>query len=174
MRDLGGVEAEHVTQDEHRALLWRQPLQPRRERERDRLALLVARVGPGCDVGDAVEQHVGVGLEPDGLGPAARLGHVLHRLDPPRSPRAGPQRVQTAVGRDPVEPRPQRGALVEPLEAAPGGEQRLLHQVLGVLCRADDAVAVELQLAAVALGQLAERVAIEARWVSGVHTGTDA
>src|SRR5207248_11575577 len=50
--------------------------------------------------------------------------------------------------------------------AAPGDEQRLLEQVLGVLRRADDPVDVQLQLTPEGVGQLAERVL-----VAGARTG---
>src|SRR5205823_1604579 len=43
---------------------------------------------------------------------------------------------------------------------SPGGEQRLLDQVLGILRRSDDPVDVELQLTPVGVGQLAERVLV--------------
>ena len=44
--DLGGREAEHVAQDQHRALARGQVLERGDERELDALALLVARLGP--------------------------------------------------------------------------------------------------------------------------------
>ena len=52
--------------------------------------------------------------------------------------------IQRAIGGDPVQPGAERRAFLELLEAAPGGKQRLLEQVLGVLCRADDPVDVQL------------------------------
>ena len=64
------------------------------------------------------------------------------------------QEVQAAVGGDPVQPGAHRRTLLEAVEAAPRGEQRLLHEILGVLEGADDPVAVQLQLAAVALERL--------------------
>jgi hypothetical protein len=72
------------------------------------------------------------------------------------------QHVEAAVGGDGVQPGPQRGAALELLEPAPGGQQRLLQQVLGVLERAEDPVAVQLQLAAVGAGQLGKRALVAA------------
>ena len=110
--------------------------------------------------GDPLEQHVGVGLEPDRLGAAGGLGRLDHRGHLARSAGAGAQRVQAAVGRDAVEPGAQRGSPLEAVESAPGSQERLLQQVLGVLQRADDPVAVHLQLAPVGVGELAKRVLV--------------
>ena len=70
--DLLGAEAEHVAQHEHRALLRREVLKADDERQRDRLFGLVARLRSGSVVRDALDQDVGVGLEPDRL--ARRVG----------------------------------------------------------------------------------------------------
>jgi hypothetical protein len=74
--------------------------------------------------------------------------------------RPGTQRVQAAVGRDPVEPGAHGGPALERLEVPPGREQRLLHHVLGVLQRTEDAVAVQLQLAPAEFGELAKRLLV--------------
>jgi hypothetical protein len=66
------------------------------------------------------------------------------------------QRVQAAVRRDPVQPGAQRRAPLELVKPSPCGQQSLLKQVLGVLDGAEDPVAVQLQLAPVGIGQLAE------------------
>jgi hypothetical protein len=58
------------------------------------------------------------------------------------------------------------------LEAAPGGEQRLLKQVLGVLRRPDDPVDVQLELTPVRVGQLAEAASSPARACSSVCSVT--
>ena len=76
--DLLGAEAEHVAQHEHRSLLRREVLEADDERQGDRLLGLVARLGSGGFVRDAIEQRIGVGLEPDRLGPARGLGHLGH------------------------------------------------------------------------------------------------
>jgi hypothetical protein len=62
-----------------------------------------------------------------------------------------------AVGGDSVEPRAEGGALLEFVEAAPGRHERLLEHVFGVLQRAEDPVAVQLELAAEGVGELPER-----------------
>ena len=80
LRDLGGAVAEHVAQHQHGPLLRRHPLQAGDEGEADRLLRLVAGVGPGGAVGQALEQRVGVGLQPDRLGPARRLRGVGGRV----------------------------------------------------------------------------------------------
>ena len=69
-------------------------------------------------------------------------------------------RVQADVGRDPVEPRPQRPRALEAVESAPGPEQRLLERVLGVLQRAEHPVAVRVQLPAVRVDERAEGLAV--------------
>ena len=67
-----------------------------------------------------------------------------------------PQRVQTAVGGDPVQPRAHRRTPLEAPEPAPGAEHRLLDHVLSVLHRAEHPVAVQVQLPAQGIGELAE------------------
>jgi hypothetical protein len=99
--DLLGAEAEHVTQYECRSLALGQLLQPGDERELRRLALLVACLGTGCQVG---QRAVWVGLEPARLEVAGWwrcLQCVLHGGSAP----ALAQGVQAAVRRDPVQPR---------------------------------------------------------------------
>src|SRR6185437_6390875 len=78
----------------------------------------------------------------------------------PRPAGTVPQCVQAPVGGDPVQPGTQRGTALEPGQAAPGGQQGFLQQILGVLDRAEDAVAVHLKLAPVGLDQLAERLPV--------------
>jgi hypothetical protein len=65
-------------------------------------------------------------------------------------------RVETAVRGDAVEPRAQGGTAFEPGEAAPGGDQGFLNQVVGVVDRAEHAIAVHVEFVEVGLGQLAE------------------
>ena len=109
-----------------------------------------------------LEEGVGIRLEPDDLAEPGRLG----RFDAGHVPLLGrasagrAARVEAPVGGDPVEPGAQRGASLEPAEALPGGQQRVLQGVLGVLERSEHPVAVHLQLPPVRLGQLAERVAV--------------
>jgi hypothetical protein len=146
--DLGGPEAEHVAEHQRRALAGRQVLEGDHERQLDRLARL------------DLEQRVRVRVQPQRLDVVCWLERVPHRRDLPGAARTRAQRVEAAVGRDPVEPRAHRGAPLERLDAAPRGQERLLHHVLGVLHRADDAVAVQLQLAPVGLGQRAKRLLV--------------
>lgn len=54
----------------------------------------------------------------------------------------------------------QRRAGFEPGDVLPGGQECLLDGVLGVLGRAEDAVAVHLQLASVFLDQLGEGIRV--------------
>ena len=123
---------------------------------------LVAGLGPGGDVRHALEQRVGVGLEPQrtrrsGSARAAGTTAVARscgRRAPSRS--AFRQRLVAIVySQARSEERPSK--LLKP---APGRQQRLLKRVLGVLERAEDPVAVDLQLAPVGLGELAERLLV--------------
>ena len=157
--DLTGAVAEDVAQHQHRALLRRQMLEAGDEGQRDPLARLVARLRAGSLVGDSFEEEVGVRLEPERLVPAGRLGQLRHPLLL-RASAVRPQGIERAIGGDPVQPSPKRGALLEPWKAPPGGEQRLLEHVLRLLDRADDPVDVQLQLAPVGIGQLAKRVLV--------------
>ena len=75
-------------------------------------------------------------------------GPEIHR---PRAALAARERVEADVRRDPVQPRLERRAALEPLERPPGAQHRLLHGVLGVEGRAEHAVAVAGELAPVLL-----------------------
>ena len=72
----------------------------------------------------------------------------------------GTTRVEAPVGGDAVQPGADRGTFLEPSEALPGGQHRLLQGVLGVLEGSEHPVAVHLELPTVRLGQLSERVAV--------------
>ena len=91
-------KAEHVAQDEHGALTRRESLQPGNEREPDRFSRFVSSLGLLDAVGDAFEQDVWIGLEPDGLAEASRRrrhgGSLRRRLECARPPAAIAQRVQ--------------------------------------------------------------------------------
>jgi len=138
----------------------RQSLQAGHEGEPDRLACLVAGTWLVRLIGDVLEQRVGVGLEPDRLAQPAglwRLWRLGRRLGQRREPPAAvAKRVQGAVRGDPVEPGAQRGATLEPSNAAPRCQQSLLDEIFGVLDRADDPVAVDLELATVRIDELSE------------------
>ena len=140
--DLGAREAEHLAEDQHRALARGQVLERGDERELDALALLVGEAGvAGRARPTAARRH-------RLAEPVVRVGGRAvvdreHELGPPLDePQAG-------VGRDRVEPRAQRAAALEPRQPAPRAEQRLLQRVLGVLDRAEHPVAVGVQLGAV-------------------------
>jgi hypothetical protein len=151
-----GVEAEHVAQHERGALLRRQLLQRDDERELDRFALLVAGFRSRSGIR---KRAVRVRLEPAGLDGAAgsRQSHgVLRGWAVP----AVANRVETPVGRDPVEPGAQRRPLLETVESTPGGKQRFLDEILGVLHGAEQPVAMQLELAPERLDQRRERTLV--------------
>jgi hypothetical protein len=77
---LGSAEAEHVAEHEGRALLGREMLKTRDERQRDCFLGLVARLRSRRGVGDALQQDVWVCLKPDRLGSAGRAGQLGHTL----------------------------------------------------------------------------------------------
>ena len=97
--------------------------------------LLVAGLRAGRHADRALQEGVGIRLQPDDLAEPGRLG----RFDPGhvpllgRAPAGRAARVEAPVGGDPVQPGAQRGASLEPAEALPGGQQRVLEGVLGVL-----------------------------------------
>ena len=93
-----------------------------------------------------------------GSARAVRRRGMSHSLAGSSAGRA--KRVEAPVGGDPVEPPADRGAPLEPSEALPSGQQRVLQGVLGVLEGSEHPVAVHLQLSAVRLGQLPERLAV--------------
>ena len=146
------MEAEHVAQHEHRPLARRagtgartrtraRPTPWPRSAPRDRGPRRRSPRAACPDTARATGSRPTRGRRPD-ITSCGRRALVA-------------QRVQAAVGRDRVQPGAQRRASLELLEPAPGRQQRLLEQVLGVLQRAEDPVAVELELAPVGLGQLA-------------------
>src|SRR5205809_1036869 len=63
--DLRRTESEDVAQYQDRAVTRRQALQSGDERESDRLPRFVPSLGLKCVIGNAFEQNVWVGLEPD-------------------------------------------------------------------------------------------------------------
>ena len=70
--------------------------------------------------------------------------------------------VQAGVGRDPVEPGAQRASPLEPRQAAPRAQQRVLERVLGVVDRAEHPVAVRVELAAMGLDEAGEGILVAA------------
>ncbi len=165
--DLSGGEPQHVAKHEHGALAGREAMKRGEERERYRLAGLVAGLRTGRAVDDAFEQRVGIGLEPQHLAVAGGLrGGGCQPGRRRGASTAVAQHVQTAVGGDPIQPGAQRRALLERLQCSPRGEECLLHRVLGVLHLAEDPVAVQLQLAPVGVRERRERLMV-------ARTGTD-
>jgi hypothetical protein len=73
-------------------------------------------------------------------------------------------RIETRVGRDPVEPRSHRDSCLATLPVLPCAQQGVLDGILGVLQRAEHAVAMDQQFTAVAL-----RESVERRFVAGSY-----
>src|SRR5437879_6257898 len=71
--------------------------------------------------------------------------------------RAPVEEIQARVRRDPIQPSPKRGAALETPAIAPRPQQRLLHQVLGLVERAQHPIAVHPQLPPIPLSQPSER-----------------
>ena len=84
----------------------------------------------------------------------SRAGPEVHR---PRAALSALQHVEAHVGRDAVEPRAQRRAALEAVEAAPRADDRLLDGVLGLERRSEHPVAVAGQLDAVLLELVRDR-----------------
>jgi len=73
---------------------------------------------------------------------------------------SGAESVETSVGRNPVKPGADRRPDFECTDVLPGGQERLLDGVLSVLGRAEDTVAVQLQLTPVPLDQLGKSICV--------------
>ena len=122
--DFVGVVSEYLAQDQHCALASGQDLQRGHEGERNGFGLLVACLRAERDLDHALEERVGIWLEPHDFAEPRRLGrfnlgHVplLGRTSVGRA-----KRVETSVGGDPVEPGADRGATLKISEALPGGQ----------------------------------------------------
>ena len=111
--DFGGAKAEDLAQHERGALAGRQVLQRGRECQPHGLSGFVARRRPSGGIGDPFEQHVRVWVEPRRLGHPGRLGRLGHRRYLLWAALAVAERVQAAIGGDPVQPGAERGALLE-------------------------------------------------------------
>ncbi len=101
------------------------------------------------------DEGVGHRLDPRDLGPHVQVGDdrlacraQVHR---PGAPLPAAEHVEADVRRDAVEPRPQRRAPLEPLEAPPGADERLLDCVLRLERGREHPVAVRGQLPPVLL-----------------------
>ena len=161
LSDLRGPPAQHVAQDQHGALPGGQVLQggdqgqPHALPRRDDLGWIG---GPGA------HQRVGNGLQPRNLRPrrGQRSFRVLARAAKAgrqRPAAAVLQRAQAGVGRDPVQPGPQRRPPLEVAVGPPGPDHGLLHLVFGIVDRAQHAVAVRQQLRPERVGETREILA---------------
>jgi hypothetical protein len=155
-----GRKAEHVAEDEDRALPRGQMLQRGDEGQLDRLALFVARLGRGIPARKP-ELPVGVGLDPHRLGqrPCRRIAAWASRGPVVgREPAPGPagDRMQAGVGCDLVQPRAERPAAIEPAQPASGAQQGVLERVVGVVHRAEHPVAMRVQFGPIGLDQPAK------------------
>ena len=159
---LRGVEAQTSRSTSAARCRGREVLERRDERQLEWFPGLVARIRPGLGVGDSLRpERPGRGRAR--AGSPMRVGSGVSN----GSSSAGgwsapgvPERVQTAIRRDPVQPGAQRRTLLEALETAPGCEQRFLEHVLSVLHRAEDPIAVHLELAPVGVYELAKRLLV--------------
>ena len=143
---LARVKSQDVAQDENGELARWQDLKCCQERQRDGFGLLVAGLRAKRDVDRALEHCVGKWLEPYDLAEPRRLGRFNfgHVPLPGRASAGRAARVEAPVGGDPVEPGAERGASLEPSEALPGSQQRVLERILGVLEGSEHPVAVHL------------------------------
>src|SRR6516165_11706630 len=154
--DFGRAIPEHLAQHQRCTLAGRQVLQRGREREPHGLPRRVTRLRPRGGTADPLKQYVGVRVEPHRLGHPGGLWRFGHRRYLPWAALAVAERVQAAIGGDPVQPGPERGALLEAGQPVPCRQQRLLQYFLGVVERPKDSVAVQMQLPPVRLDQRGE------------------
>jgi hypothetical protein len=175
LRRLLRREAEHLAQDERRALVRGEVLERGDERQLHALAQLVAGLGRGVAVLEA-EPLIREGLHPgrldrrhpDALVVRVERGAVVEREHPLR---AAIDQVQAGVGGDRVEPGAKRAPALELADRAPGAQHRVLERVLGVVQGADHPVAVRVELALVGLHEACERglVAVAGGLEIGCH-----
>jgi hypothetical protein len=142
LRNLGRGPAEHFAQHERGALPRWEVLQCGNEREADALAHRgrLVRVAVG-----GYRDRIGDRLEP--MRPWLRLQRIANGADGPffhwtHAARPRRQGVEADVGRDPIEPRPQRRATLEASEVLPRPHHGFLDRVLGVERGAEHAIAV--------------------------------
>ena len=129
------MESEHVAQNEDGELARRQNLKGGHEGEGDGFGLLVAGLRAKRHIDRTLEKGVGKRLQPYNLAEPGRLrwynSGKVPLLGGSSAGRAA--RIEAPVGGDPIEPGAERGAFLELTKAFPGGQQRLLQGVLGIL-----------------------------------------
>ena len=105
-------EAEHLAQDQHRALARGQVLERRDERQLDALALLVARLGRRSRPQAAARRGTARSRPPRRAAARGRRADPRRGRSRSAAPRLGRLRdqVEARVGGDPVEPRADRAA----------------------------------------------------------------
>src|SRR6266699_1916146 len=148
---------QHIAEQQDGPLTGREQLQDGKEGERDTFVSAIAcrrvlrRLGQ-----PAVRER----LKPCGLGPSCRdreqrigFGSKPHRQ---RARLAFLERIEEDVGRDLIEPGPQRGLTLEGVAVLPGAQHRLLHQILGIMQRPQQAITVQVQFLAIWLDEGAE------------------
>jgi RNA polymerase sigma factor (sigma-70 family) len=155
---LGGREAEHLPEQEYRPLPCGQVLQAGDEREPQALAHGNDGRGVSGVRGDQRVRnrlqpgHIGSGRPGQGVGVAGRTAQAGRQ----RPPAALLKRRQAGIGGDAVEPGTQRRPALEGAVGPPGPQIGLLHQIFGLVGRAEHPVAVRQQLMPEPLGVLDE------------------
>ena len=138
LRDLGRLPAQHLAEDEHGALARRQMLERGDEGEPDRLARHgdVGRVSvSGNDERRPASGSIQV--TSGSVSPGARRGCPAGPRSIGRARRSRPlEHVEADVRRDAVEPRAQRRAALEAVDAPPRAQEGLLDGVLRLERRA--------------------------------------
>jgi hypothetical protein len=158
-RHLGESEAKHVVEQERRALPGRQALESGDEGETDRVAGFEACLR----VSWLLDPSVGVGLQPGRLEGPGRSGRAERWDGYGRWSALGvTDGVEAAVGGDPIHPGTKRRPTAEAPDRPPGGDHRVLEDVVGVGERAEHPVAVQVQLGAIRRHQVAEGVVVSA------------
>jgi hypothetical protein len=159
-RDFLGRPAEHVAQDQRRPLPGREVLDRGQERQLDRLPGDHRRIRLRLAGRGRLDHPVRKGLQPGDVGTRRqRDARIRRRRHVVREYPAGPsvEGVEAGVGRDPVQPGADRRATLEAMQVPPGAQERLLHQILRLVERAQHPVAVHPQLAPIALHERGER-----------------
>src|SRR5579864_3430712 len=123
---------QHIAEQQDGPLTGREQLQDGEEGERDTFVSAITCCRVLCRLG---QPAVGERLKPGGLSPGCRdreqrigFGSKPYRQ---RARLAFLERIEANVGRDLIEPCPQRGLTLEGVAVLPGAQHRLLHQIQG-------------------------------------------